>query len=327
MKETVSIIIPVYNSELYLTRCVDSVLAQTYSKIEVLLIDDGSTDNSYSLCQQYAQHDSRVKVLHQDNQGAAAARNTGLDNATGDYIMFCDSDDIVSLDWTKHMIESLSGDNVILPICGNCSEVLELGKKSKSDLTRNQYIPKNDLFKNKLNYHIGFLWNTLFYNNLIQEHGLRFREQGDKADYNEDLLFVTSYLCYVDGLVYTGYDDYAYLTREESLSRSFTPYYFEKFAEKFNIWYHIAEDIKDNSAKYEISTYFLYHFLVALQDSFNKGNKEKFKYIINSDVTQKCILNADTSNEDARIVSMIKKKKCSALWCYYKIVHFKNILK
>ena len=113
MKETVSIIIPVYNSEPYLSRCLDSVLAQTYPKIEVLLIDDGSTDNSYAICQQYAQRDSRMKVIHQQNQGAAAARNTGLDNATGEYIMFCDSDDILSEGTNIHI-----GDWIVL--VSNC---------------------------------------------------------------------------------------------------------------------------------------------------------------------------------------------------------------
>ena len=99
MGKTVSIIILVYNSELYLNRCLDSVLSQRYTHLEVLLIDDGSTDHSLNICREYAAKDNRIRVVHQDNQGASAARNTGLDHATGEYIMFCDSDDMVSDMW------------------------------------------------------------------------------------------------------------------------------------------------------------------------------------------------------------------------------------
>ena len=92
---TVSVIVPVYNVREYLSRCVDSILAQTFADIEVLLIDDGSTDGSGAICDEYAQKDSRVRVFHQENGGVCAARNCGLDEAKGEYYLLCDSDDAI----------------------------------------------------------------------------------------------------------------------------------------------------------------------------------------------------------------------------------------
>lgn len=100
----ISVIVPIYNSEKFLSECVDSILGQTYPDLEVLLIDDGSPDNCPVLCDDYARQDDRVRVIHQKNAGVAAARNTGLDAATGDYITFVDSDDYIDADMYETMM-------------------------------------------------------------------------------------------------------------------------------------------------------------------------------------------------------------------------------
>ncbi len=89
----ISVIVPIYNVAAYLPRCVDSILAQTYKNLEIILVDDGSTDNCLEICQQYAQKDNRIKVIHQENKGVSAARNAGLDNMHGDFVAFVDPDD------------------------------------------------------------------------------------------------------------------------------------------------------------------------------------------------------------------------------------------
>ena len=93
----ISIIVPIYNSESTLKRCVDSILAQTYQNFELLLIDDGSKDCSGEICKEYAQKDSRVKVFHKENGGVSSARNLGLDNARGEWVTFVDSDDWIDV--------------------------------------------------------------------------------------------------------------------------------------------------------------------------------------------------------------------------------------
>ncbi len=104
----ISIIIPIYNVVQYLSRCIDSILAQTYTDIEILLIDDGSTDNSGQICYEYAKKDKRIKVFHKPNGGVSSARNLGLDNATGEWITFVDADDWID----KEMYQSLYNEAV-----------------------------------------------------------------------------------------------------------------------------------------------------------------------------------------------------------------------
>lgn len=113
----VSIIIPVYNVELYLSECLESVLRQTYEYLEVILIDDGSTDSSGRICDEYAAKDNRTVVVHQKNAGAANAKNAGLDLSTGDYIAFVDSDDIVDEKWIETMLMHLTKEDADLVEC------------------------------------------------------------------------------------------------------------------------------------------------------------------------------------------------------------------
>ena len=105
MSDKVSIIVPVYNVEKYLDECVKSILAQTYSNIEIVLVDDGSKDTSGSMCDEYKKHDDRIVVVHKENGGLSSARNAGMENASGDYYIFVDSDDTISPDMVEEMVK------------------------------------------------------------------------------------------------------------------------------------------------------------------------------------------------------------------------------
>ena len=107
IKDMVSVIIPVYNAEKYLHRCIDSILAQTYTDFELLLINDGSNDGSGMICDAYAAKDSRVRVFHKENGGVSSARNIGIDNAAGVYISFVDADDELLLNALEKMTECM----------------------------------------------------------------------------------------------------------------------------------------------------------------------------------------------------------------------------
>ena len=109
--EKISIIVPIYNVEEYIEKCVDSLINQTYKNIEIILVDDGSTDKSYDICKKYSETDSRIKLIHKENGGLSDARNVGIDNATGDYITFLDSDDWISYDYSEIMIKELQETN------------------------------------------------------------------------------------------------------------------------------------------------------------------------------------------------------------------------
>lgn len=104
----ISIVVPIYNVEMYIEKCIDSLINQTYTNIEIILVDDGSTDNSYSICQKYADIDSRIKLIHKENGGLSDARNVGIENATGNFITFVDSDDWLNYNFCEIMMKEIN---------------------------------------------------------------------------------------------------------------------------------------------------------------------------------------------------------------------------
>ena len=110
-EDLISIVIPVYKVEKYLEKCVESVINQTYKNLEILLVNDGSPDNCPKICDEYAQKDNRIKVIHKENGGLSDARNAGIDVATGKYITFIDSDDYISNDYVEYMYNLLKQNN------------------------------------------------------------------------------------------------------------------------------------------------------------------------------------------------------------------------
>ena len=114
----ISVIVPVYNVEKYIAACVDSILAQTYTNLEILLVDDGSTDSSGALCDEYARRDVRVRVIHQENGGLSDARNTGMQSAQGTYFAFVDSDDFIAGDYIAYLYGMIEKHHAQIAVCG-----------------------------------------------------------------------------------------------------------------------------------------------------------------------------------------------------------------
>ena len=129
----ISVIVPVYNAEKYLGRCIDSVLNQTFKEFELILVDDGSKDSSGNICEKYAERDQRIKVIHQENQGQAAARNRGVFNAIGEWIMFVDADDMIHRQMLEYLYRAVDSIKVKLAVC----KVIE-GEKCPIDFGSNQ---------------------------------------------------------------------------------------------------------------------------------------------------------------------------------------------
>ena len=123
----VSVIIPIFNTSKYLPTCLDSVIGQTYQNLEIILVDDGSTDNSYQIAKEYSKKDSRIKLIHQKNQGLSVARNTGIKKSTGSYITFVDSDDYIEPNMTNRMMKTIQNTNADI-VCCSFKEVHLSGK-------------------------------------------------------------------------------------------------------------------------------------------------------------------------------------------------------
>ena len=134
MQEKISIIVPVYNVENYLERCVESILKQTYTNFELLLINDGSTDQSGDLCDQLALRDQRIRVIHKENGGLSAARNTGIDHASSDLIGFIDSDDYIDEDMYETLYRQLRESNADLSMCGHYDVFHQIPEKQVSEI-------------------------------------------------------------------------------------------------------------------------------------------------------------------------------------------------
>lgn len=169
----ISIIIPVYNVEQYLTRCLDSVINQTYSNLEIIIVDDGSTDNSGSICDEYSKADSRIMVIHQANGGLSAARNTGINNASGDMIGFLDSDDYVDANAYNMMLNRMLLESSDMVVC-SYDYVDENGKSlaRKSPINTDLIVDTYDYFKLLTEENGGYYitaWNKLYRRSLFED--------------------------------------------------------------------------------------------------------------------------------------------------------------
>ncbi len=174
--EIISVIIPIYNVETYLERCLKSVIGQSYQELEILLIDDGSTDGSGILCDQWAENDPRIKVIHKSNGGLSDARNTGLDHASGEYIVFIDSDDYISSDMVLKLYLALKANNAEMSICNFlCVNEAGLPVAENTDLPiNNETVSGLEAVRRIVNlnsngwYYIP-AWNKLYKKNLFTE--------------------------------------------------------------------------------------------------------------------------------------------------------------
>lgn len=227
----ISIIIPVYNSEKYLEKCLDSVLAQTFTDFEVLLINDGSADESGNICDDYAQKDSRIRVFHKHNGGVSAARNLGLNNAKGEWICFMDSDDYLDANYLKALLDSVkNNDSLDLAIHG----FKRISKKGETIITFGNHIVKandyHNLFEKIEVFKYGYPFSKFYRRDLITRHGIRFPENYSFA---EDLSFFLNYLSYSDIIKFENVANYNYISNDNSLSRTF------KSSEEY--WYRYTD--------------------------------------------------------------------------------------
>lgn len=187
----VTIIVPVYNAEKTLQRCIDSLRMQTYKNTEMIFVDDGSADSSYSILQQAAKIDARIRVFSQENAGPSAARNLGMDHCTGEYIMFCDSDDTVEPTWTEKMVDTIQEHPDALVTCGFRGGVDENGNIMKMHTMPSGVYDKNEYFQYYYSGLSGSSCNKIYRRDIIFNGGLRFDVN---FRYSEDAMLNLDYL-------------------------------------------------------------------------------------------------------------------------------------
>lgn len=170
----ISVIVPVYNVEKYIHRCVDSILGQTYTDFELILVDDGSTDGCSAVCDEYACRDCRVKVIHQMNRGISEARNAGLDAAQGEYICFVDADDYLSLRALETMYNHLIASEALCCVCGyqavdSNDQIIERHSVESGVIVSGLQAIKERYLYNDLAYNIVNVWGKLFHRDLWKD--------------------------------------------------------------------------------------------------------------------------------------------------------------
>ena len=221
-QDLISIIVPIYNVAEYLHECIDSILLQTYTYIEVILINDGSTDNSGAICDEYAIKDTRVKVIHQNNVGVSNARNAGLDIAKGQWIGFVDGDDWISPEMYTSLIEAAINNGKIVSVCGFFKYHLDESVEKRVYSNLPKIIEQTSSIEYMMcnRYYEGHMCNKLFNRNVINEYpAIRLDEN---MHHCEDLLFATQVLLRTDGLAIVSDSFYHYRMREANSTNQFS---------------------------------------------------------------------------------------------------------
>lgn len=336
--EKVSIIVPIYNAERYISNCIYSILQQTYTNIEVILVNDGSQDNSLYICEQFKKIDNRIIILNKKNGGVSSARNEGIRIATGKYIQFVDSDDTLELDFVEKLIQNIKFWNAELIICGyniienkknvSYEEDLDSIYDNVIAFTKENFIENfGTMLLDYKNISLGSPWNKLFIREIIVENSIKFPEN---IHYGEDLLFNLQYFRYCNKLIYIKKKLYNYfLINNQSLEAKFKP---DLFQNQLYLYQKIKGFLIENN-KYSgnnvinLTIYYAYRFPFVINSLFHKDSRleqnEKIRIIqdiINVEEVKSCILDNCVcfDGEYRNIPEFIRKKDAYSIYALFE---------
>ncbi len=282
----VSIVVPVYNAERYLNRCIGSILAQTFADFELLLIDDGSTDRSGQVCDEYAQKDSRIRVFHTPNKGVSAARNLGIGEASANWITFIDSDDWVECGFIDSLMERLPTKGIVIQrmVCdtnnpsGSTKASSLYFSQYKDAIIKKEQIP-DSIVKFKL-LNDGYIMAKLYDKRLITNNNIKFCED---LDLFEDLIFLRTYLCSANEIIICHNHNYHY-TRQSSISLSHKKHYAEEYLRAaeilIDIFGKLASIYPMHDEQY-LKEMFTMHGLSQIVSACSNANANNYKEVFN----------------------------------------------
>lgn len=303
----ISIIIPVYNVSKYINKCLDSIINQTYTNLEILIIDDGSTDNSLDICNSYAKKDHRIKVIHQKNSGVSKARNIGLSFITGDYVMFIDADDWLELDACFLLIKEIISKKKDIIIYNFYKEYLN--NTIKNDNYNEKIKTKNDIYKlqatilsSSMNLFdtsikgMGFTWNKIIKVEFIRKNNIKFLLERKKAVF-EDVLFYYQLLENTNKVGFYNKYLYHYRILNTSATRGYNNQIMEINNEIFNTISLYQKKHKNDLYYYDsfyvrIINNLCFSFNIYLCNDNNKLSFKEKRNLIKNILTQKYYKNA-----------------------------------
>lgn len=279
----VSIIVPIYNVEKYLGRCMNSLLMQTLKDIEIIMVDDASPDNCPKMCDEYAKKDNRVKVIHKKNAGLGFARNSGIDIACGEYIAFVDSDDYVTLDAYEKLYNAAVRNKADCVFAGIQTETAvgiwnkEIEVKKETLLTQDgirEYLfdmiatlPGNKIER----LHSMSVWHSIYKKSIIDQYGMRFLSERELV--SEDIPFQIDFFLKSKKMVLLPFAMYYYCLNGTSLTATFKPEKFERFIKLRSC--QIEKLGKSNETMLRINRFFLGYCRVQLIQLIGSNRKDK----------------------------------------------------
>lgn len=282
MSPTISIIIPVYNVADYLTSCIDSIINQGFKDYEVLLVDDGSSDNSGLICDEYAKKDDRIKVLHKSNGGVSSARNLGIEKATGEWLYFIDSDDEILPNALQLLVNNIESDVDV--VSGGYLQYVPGNKLIGTNYKHiHKFLTKEEglllLLSSQTVFpsYLGYLWIWMFRSKIIRDNSLWF---DTKIKIKEDTLFVTQFFCLTNRpICFDTTPIYKYKSRDNSvmmnLRKKYCPDYYTsldaviKMHSSIQQLNSIRPDLS-NASKYEVmNRVYLFYGHMVLNNAFD----------------------------------------------------------
>lgn len=258
----ISVIVPVYNVEDYLERCILSLIDQTYADLEIILVDDGSTDNSGNICDIFAKKDERIKVIHKKNGGVSSARNLGIKNSTGELIGFVDSDDYVDKNMYEILFNNLNDSNADISICSSYDVVDESARHNKIANIKEEYNNVEALEKMISNGYYGTgVFNKLFKKNLLINTPF-----DEKLSNGEEFLVLFSALFNSKKVIYDSNPLYYYVVRNTSVTHCFKVNI--GLVMNFQNALNRYRDIINNN--YDFRNKFYTHYILACFQQYNR---------------------------------------------------------
>lgn len=332
-KELVSIILPIYNCETYLKKNINSILDQTYKNFELILIDDGSNDNSKSIIEKYQKEEKRIKAIYKENTGVSDTRNLGINIAKGKYITFFDADDYIEKTYLEDSINIYMNYKVELVITGFFSQIEEKNKNSYDKINMQTKIYKNkkeikkDFVKMWDKQMLYNVWNKLYLKSIIDKYNIRFPQY----NWGEDVEFNKNYLLYIDSLYITENCYYHYIReRVGATTNTYNEKLFEIRKNEFFDFNNYFEKFDISKKEYLEFSYrrYLERTLGCVENYFNKNCKLTFKQkyikikeIINDKITQQALKNAKLTSKKTKIMTITYKFKMTLLtMCMGKIL-------
>ena len=316
LHELVSIIVPVYNSEFILKKCVDSILQQSFKQIQLILVDDGSSDNSFLVCKHFAEIDSRVVVIHQENGGPASARNTGMNAANGKYIMFVDSDDCIHPRCVELMYNAMQQFDVSLVMCdyGENKRRVSLHSKNQVNILNTSTVLRSGLNENERTL---YCWGKLWPAEAVRNH--RFKPYS----FCEDNLFVVEFFlkCQNSIAYIKGFPLYQYLRHSNSISLNLSD---RNFLDSLEIAETILRetdlctyDIRESAVNYAVNTAFFAYLQTGNEKSSNLVRRSALIIIKRF---RKNVLFSKTSLLKAKVACLISFFSMRALKVVYRLI-------